>query len=220
MVSSSCKPQVSQNRPDSIKPSNQSFIALMKYCDTHLYQLSSDSLIYYVDTLFRYSYRIDTTGSDCNSLMIDLLEQALKKDQSSTKAANRLFKLYTVTKQYEKAIEVSNAYLNDTSNIAILLGKSMMYYKIGEIEKADSGFNTVRARCEKVQDNPKLKKEYYLGKMWMLSLVIFIQEGKERSLLNFKSVKDKYPDDIIVSGLYEKIKGFNNVNDLIEDNLQ
>lgn len=219
MVSLSCKPQASQNGPSSNISLNQSFITLMKYCDTHLYELSADSLAYYGDSIFRYSYSIDTSGSNSNSLMIKLLEQALKKDQKSTKAAIRLFNQYTFTKQYEKALNISTIYLNDSSDHVLLLEKSMIYYKIGEKGKANSGFKAVRSRCEKLLTNPYLKKDYYLGHMWNISMVIFIQESKEKSLLNFKSAIDKYPDDLFVSGLYEKIEGYNSVNDLIDNNL-
>lgn len=219
-VSSNCKSQCSQYSPATNKNLKESFDSFMKYCDSHIYQLSSDSLVYYTDSIFRYSYEIDTTGYHSNGLMMKLLEQALKIDPSSTKAANRLFNLYAVKKQYRKAIQVSDTYINDTSDILVLSSKSMMYYKIGEKEKADNGFTFVRKRSELViKDNPNLEEKYYIGNMWMISLMIFIQEGKEQSLLNFKIVKEKYPEDRFVSGLYEKLEGFKNVDDLIEKNL-
>lgn len=217
---SSCKSQSSQNSPQTNKTLKESFDSFMKYCDSNISQLSCDSLVFYTDSLFRYSYKIDTTGSNSNGLMMKLLEQALKIDPSSSKAANRLFNLYAVKKQYEKAIEVSNIYLNDTSNIIVLLGKSMMYYKIGEKAKADSGFDFVKKRCELIlKVNPNPKKESYLGNTWMISLILFSYEGKEKALLNFQKAKDKYPDDRFVSGLYENIEGYKNVDDLIEKNL-
>lgn len=219
-VSLSCKSQSSQDKSDANKTLKESFDSFLKYCDSHAYQLSSDSLVYYTDSIFRYSYVIDTSGSNSNGLMMKLLEQALKIDTSSTKAANRLCNLYAVKKQYEKAIEISDTYLNDTSDIVVLSLKSMMYYKIGEKEKAENGFNFVSKRCQLIiKENPNLKEENYIGNMWMISIILFIQEGKEQSLLNFKLAKDKYPDDRFVSGLYEKIEGYKDVDDLIEKNL-
>ena len=216
----SCMSQSSQDKSDSNKTLKESFDSFMKYCDLHVYQLSSDSLVYYTDSIFRYSYEIDTTGSNSNGLMMKLLEQALRIDPSSTKAANRLCNLYAVKKQYEKAIKISDTYLNDTSDIVVLSLKSMMYYKIGEKEKANNGFTFVRKKSERIiKDNPNLEEKYYVGNMWMISIILFIQEGKEQSLLNFKLAKDKYPDDRFVSGLYEKIEGYKNIDDLIEKNL-
>jgi len=152
--------------------------------------------------------------------MINLLEQALKKDQFSKKAAEQLCSLYAQKKQYQKVIEVSNKYINDTTDIIHLYYKSMIYYKIGEKAKADSGFTFVRKRCEMIlKDRPNPTKESYLGNMLPLSIILFIQEGKEKALLNFKSAKDKYPDDLLVSGLYEQIEGYKNVDDLIEKNI-
>jgi len=218
--SSTCKSQTFQNSIETNKTSKGSFDTFMKYCDSHLYQLSSDSLLYYTDSMFRYAYEVDTTGSNSIGLMIKLLEQALKIDTTSTKAANRLSNLYTVKKQYRQAIQVAETYLNDTSDILVLSFKSMLYYKIGEKEKANAGFDFVRKRCELIiKNNPDLKPENYIGNMWMISLILFVQQGKEQALLNFKLVKDKYPDDRFVSGLYEKFEGYKDADDLIEKNL-
>jgi tetratricopeptide (TPR) repeat protein len=216
----SCTPQTIKNKGLSNISPKQSFDSLLRYSETHIYQIPSDSLLFYADSIFRSIYNVDTIGSNCLDLMIRLSEQSLKKDQSSIDAAQHLFSLYMSKKQYYRAIEIGNKYFADTSDVVHLLTKSIIYLKIGEREMANQGFDIVKRNCERIlQNNPNLKKDSYLGNMWMISLILYIKDGKEKSLLNFKLAKDKYPDDLFVSGLYEKIEGYTNVNDLIENNL-
>jgi len=216
MIFTGCRPQVSQNKSGQKLSLNNSFRECMLYCDSHANKLSGDSLVYYADSIFRYSYMIDTTGSNCDVLMIRLLEKALSSEYSSKKAAYQLFSLYTTKKQYEKSIIVSNIYLSDTTDILHSFYRSLIYLKIGENEKAQIGFNSVRRKLEwAINQQPYLKNESYKGNMYILSLILFIQEGKNQALQNYKQVTEKYPDDLGCKQVFQELKNFKNADDLI-----
>ena len=219
-VSSGCKSQISNGQADRSKYLFPSLISLMKYCDSHMDQLSSDSLIYYTDSIWRYSYYNDTSGLKFNSLLSKLSEEALKKDKSSKKAAQRVLSLSLLEKRYEKALDISNHYFNDSSDLVHLLSKSMIYWRIGDNGNADKGFRFIKSKCERIlQLDPNLKKENYLGNMWMLGLTSFILDGKEKALIRMREMTDKYPDDKFVNGLFEKVENYSNADELIKNNL-
>jgi len=213
---SGCRPQVTQNNTVQKMPLDKSFKDCMLYCDTHANKLSGDSLVYYADSIFGYSFKIDTTGSNSDILMIKLLEQALSSEHSSKKAAYQLFSLYAIKKQYEKSISVSNIYLNDTTDILHLFYKSLIYLKIGENEKAQVGLNFVRRKLEwAIHHQAYIEHESYKGNMYILSLIFYLQDGKKQALQNYKQVTEKYPDDIGCQQLYEELKNYKNADDLI-----
>ena len=213
---SSCNSQViKDNSKLSISP-QKSFNSLMNYCDTHLDQLSSDSLIYYVDSIYRYTYRIDTTGTECLNLMIRLSKKSLSINQTSLLAAEKLGSLYLSNKEYQKALEILNKYFNDTSDVIHLMSKSEIYLKLGNREMANIGFDIVKRKCERIlQNNPNLKKDSFLGYTYMLSIIAFVQEGKMAALTRMNLAKTKYPDDPFVNGLYDNFEGFMNEEELI-----
>lgn len=216
----SCTPQTIKNKELSNISPKQSFDSLLRYSETHIYQIPSDSLLLYTDSIFRSIYNVDTTGSNCLDLMIRLSEQSLKKDQSSIDAAQHLFSLYMSQKQYYKAIEIGNKYFADTSDVVHLLTKSIIYLKLGEREMANKGFDIVKRKCERIlQNNPSLKKDSYLGNIYMLSVIDFIQDGKKAALTRMNLAKNKYPDDPFVNGLFDNFKGFKNEQELINNYL-
>ena len=212
----SCTPQTIKNKGLSNISPKQSFDSLLRYSDTHIYQIPSDSLLFYADSIFRSIYYVDTLGSNCLDLMIRLSEQSLKKDQSSTDAAQHLFSLYMSKKQYYKAIEIGNKYFTDTSDVIHLLTKSILYLKLGEREMANKGFDIVKRNCERIlQNNLTLKKDSYVGNIYMLSVIDFIQDGKKAAVTRMNLAKNKYPDDPFVNGLFENFERFKNEQELI-----
>jgi len=214
LASISCTSQT--NKANSDISSKQSFDLLLKYSETHIYQLPPDSLLFYADSIFRSTYFVDTTGTNCLDLMIRLSEQSLKKDISSINAAQHLFSLYMSNKQYYKAIEIGNKYFADTSDLVHLLTKSIIYLKLENREMANKGFDIVKRNCERtLQNNTNLKKDSYIGNMYVLSIIAFIQDGKKAALQRMSIAKHKYSNDPYVNGLFEKFEGFNNEQDLI-----
>ena len=212
----SCNPQTTIDKGLSHISPQQSFDSLLKYCETHIYQLPSDSLLFYADSIFRSIYNVDTTGSNCLDLMIKLSEQSLKKDPLSIDAAQHLFSFFMSKKQYYNAIEIGNKYFADTSDVVHLLTKSIIYLKLGNREMANSGFDIVKRKCERIlKNNPNLKKDSYLGNTYMLSIIAFVQEGKKAALTRMNLAKIKYPDDPFVNGLYDNFEGFKNEQELI-----
>jgi len=213
---SSCNAQViKDNSKMSISPQN-SFNTLLNYCDNHIDQLSSDSLILYVDSIYRYTYRIDTTGTKCLDLMIRLSKKSLSINQSSIIAAEKLGSLYLSNKEYQKSLEILNKYFNDTSDVIHLMSKSEIYLKFGNKEMANIGFDIVKRKCKRIlQNNPNLKKDSYIGNMYILSVIDFMQDGKKAALDRMSIVKYKYSNDPYVIGLFEKFESFNNEQDLI-----
>ena len=122
--------------------------------------------------------------------------------------------------RYKELIDISNKYLNDSSDILHLLTKSMVYWKIGDKGNADKGFRFIKSKCDRIlEQNPNLVKEKYLGNIWMLGLTTFILDGKEKALIRMKEMTEKYPDDKFVTGTYEKIGNYSNANEIIEDYL-
>jgi hypothetical protein len=219
LIPISCKPQseIRSNTKVSLLPMD-SIRRLLDYVNTNVEKLPPDSLLIYTDSIFRASYYIDTLGTHALDIMIKLSEHALSFRDYSGKAAKGLFNLYLIEKNYQKSIDVSEQYLHDSSDLTLILNRSMIYFKIGNKIKADNGFRIVKLHCEKVLEKPEnLRKQNYISTIYWLTIITFIEEGKNNAIKLIKKMVNKYPDDPIVKELYEKFQGYKEVDDLLND---
>lgn len=217
MIPTCCKPQnESKISAKTSDISKNSFELMLNYANSNIVNMSSDSLMVYIDSIVRTSYLVDTTGTNGLDMLIKLSEKALTDKNYSKKAARWLFGFYQIDKNYPKAIEVSEKYLNDSTEIALLFNQSLLYLKIGNKLKADSCFRKVKLHCEKTLEKPeKLKQESYVGTIYTLSIITFIEEGKSKAIRLMKRTITKYPDDLFVKGLYEQVTGYEDTKDLL-----